>query len=168
MWRNFSLSMFLFYLTFHYRNGKKTDLQLQRQSLHRKQRFHAKFGDRTPSKCNLTRRMKRSSSTNRLEIFSSVWTQRRDFNSYNTSIQIDRCSTPTSWNIEQVIYEIELPVAYSGMEWVTKPPAATTQRVCRRSTCNRALSGVSKLEPLAFFTGANSSSRTTYLFHRTK
>lgn len=36
MWRNFSLSMFLFYLTFHYRNGKKTDLQLQRQSLHRK------------------------------------------------------------------------------------------------------------------------------------
>lgn len=58
---------------------------------------------------------------------------------------------------------IKIPVAYKGTECVRKPPAATTQRVWRRRTSNLALSGVSKFAPLAFLTGANSSSRTTYL-----
>lgn len=58
---------------------------------------------------------------------------------------------------------IKLPVAYKGTECVKKPPAATTQRVWRRRTSNLALSGVSKFDPLEFLTGANSSSRTTYI-----
>lgn len=59
--------------------------------------------------------------------------------------------------------KMKLPVAYKGTECVKKPPAATTQRVWRRRTSSLALSGVSKFDPFAFFTGANSSSRNTYL-----
>lgn len=55
-----------------------------------------------------------------------------------------------------------LPVAYKGTECVRNPPAAMTQRVCSRRTSSFALSGVSKLDPFAFFTGANSSSLKTY------
>lgn len=54
---------------------------------------------------------------------------------------------------------INIPVAYKGTECVKNPPAATTQRAWSRRTRSLALSGVSKFEPLAFFTGANSSSR---------
>lgn len=60
-----------------------------------------------------------------------------------------------------------LPVAYKGTECVKKPPAATTQRVWSLSTSRRALSGVSKFDPLAFLTGANSSSRNTCMMEKT-
>lgn len=58
---------------------------------------------------------------------------------------------------------MELPVKYKGTECVKKPPAATTQRLWSRRTRSLALSGVSKFDPLAFFTGANSSSRNTWI-----
>lgn len=54
-----------------------------------------------------------------------------------------------------------LPVAYNGTECVKNPPAATTQRAWSRRTRSLALSGVSKVDPLTFLTGANSSSRNT-------
>ena len=56
----------------------------------------------------------------------------------------------------------KLPVIYKGTECVKKPPAATTHLLWRRSSMSFALSGVSYVAPLAFFTGANSSSRMTW------
>jgi len=58
----------------------------------------------------------------------------------------------------------KLPVIYKGTECVKKPPAATTHLLWRRSSMSFALSGVSYVAPLPFFTGANSSSRKTWKY----
>ena len=81
------------------------------------------------------------------------------------NFQFNSAQWTTTWLCYEKIcmQTMKLPVAYKGTEWVKKPPAATTQRAWRRSSSSLALSGVSKFDPLAFLTGANSSSRNTYV-----
>lgn len=113
--------------------------------------------------------MKCPSTADSLKVFSGIRANGRNF---HACFIIKRKETVLGYEakllslLKQLLFEFymcnKVPVAYRGTEWVRKPPAATTQRVCRRRTSSRALSGVSKFDPLAFFTGANSSSRSTY------
>lgn len=129
--------------------------------------------------CYLARGMECSSPAYSLQVFSSVRTKGRNLYTCETNINVFMSvriyhiydeppfvlcklhSSHSYYKFKQEKPWYILPVAYNGTECVRKPPAATTQRVWRRRTMSRALSGVSTFEPLplAFFTGANSSSR---------
>lgn len=155
---------------------------------------HSKAERTVELECDLTRCMKRSPSTYRFQVFTSIRTEWWHFNTWKRGNDISwkekeelsktiifatkntlsiylflskilcvrTIVQPRLYLFSPRIWSNNLPVAYKGTECVKKPPAATTHRVWSRRTSSFALSGVSTLDPFAFFTGANSSSRNTW------